>query len=162
MNLGNGDQVGLILGVEGIQVGLMLEVVGIQIAVFYGVVGLHIVIELLDFQGPAVLFQNLCNLTENLGMGSRGSAHLNNLVVLLGAGTQAQHQSQAQDNCKYFFHCKHSFFIADALASRIHFYFLLRRRLSHLFASQVPTLWKICTSSTRPITATHITRNLKL
>ncbi len=41
-------------------------------------------------------------------------------------------------------------------------YFRFRRRLSHLADSQVPRLWKIWTSTTRPMTAIHMTRNLKL
>ena len=40
--------------------------------------------------------------------------------------------------------------------------FLLRSRLSQRAARRVPTDWKIYTSSTKPMTAAHMTRNLKL
>ena len=104
MNLGNAYQVGLVLGVEGVKIGLMLEVVGIHFPVFHHGVGNHIVGILGDLQGPAVLGKNVAGDFQDLRVGDGRSGHGDDLVFLLGTGAQAQDQSQAKNNCKYFFH----------------------------------------------------------
>ncbi len=89
MDLGNGYQIGLVLGIKVVEIRCMLEVVGVQFLAFKGQVGLYIIGEFLDLQLIALFLQNLFGHSQNLGMGCGRSTNNNLFVTLLGVGAAA-------------------------------------------------------------------------
>ena len=86
----------------------MLEVVGAQIPVFQGGVGHYIIIKLLNLQSDALLLQDGLHLAQNVGVGGRGSAHLDvgvgEVFAAAAAGGQAGGQRQGAGDRNKLFH----------------------------------------------------------
>ena len=70
------DQMGAVLLVEALEVGGVLEVVGVDLATLGDQVGLDVVAELDNFQGDALLGQDVLGSVQDLGMGRGGSGNL--------------------------------------------------------------------------------------
>ena len=76
MDRRGGDEVGAVFGVEVFEVGEVLEVVRVDVARVERLVGHDVVGELDDLQVDALLGEGRLHLLEDLGVGRRGSADL--------------------------------------------------------------------------------------
>ena len=92
MDGGNGDDVGVVLGVEIVEIGLVLEVVGVDSAVFDNGVGHDIVIIDLDVEGDVLLGEDALHDLEDLSVRGRRSGDGDGLTaqsVVVDSGVKA-------------------------------------------------------------------------